>query len=175
MSSLPRVLGIDPGLHGALVLINSEARKLACAAMPTRKEKRSGGKYKTFVDEDRLLQLIRLWDPDISWLEDVFSKRGDGHVGAFSFGEGKGILKGVLAGCGVPRRYVSPQKWKADLHVSTEPELITARCNELFPGCERLLKSEGKREAAMIALWACLSGLGLQLYPLLPDFLNGLG
>jgi hypothetical protein len=51
---------------------------------------------------------------------------------------------------------VSPSVWKRDLNVGNEGVLITARCDRLFPRCTKLLKSEGKREAAMITLWGCL-------------------
>lgn len=162
--TMPRVLGFDPGLKGACVLIDTDACTLACEPMPTIQVKRSG-KWKTIIDEEGLALLVLRWDPVVGWIEDVYSRgsgptgdqRREGIVGAFTFGEGKGILKGVLAGCRVPRRYVSPQRWKGDLNVGTEGILITARCNKLLPQCAKLLKSEGKREAAMITLWGCLS------------------
>lgn len=151
-----RVLGFDPGLKGACVLIDTDAGTLACEPMPVAVVKRNR-KNKTIICEEGLALLVMRWVPDVGWIEDVYSQGGEGAVGAFSFGEGKGLLKGVLAGLRVPRRYVSPQRWKTDLNVSTEPVLITARCNQLFPACHRLLKSEGKREAAMITLWGCLA------------------
>lgn len=175
---MPRILGIDPGLKGALVLIDTDAGTLACEPMPIVRQRRSNGKFKTFICEESLALLVRRWGPACGWIEDVFARSSsggpDGEGGhresaraAFSFGEGKGILKGVLAGCGVPRRYVSPMKWKRDLNVGTEGVLITARCNRLFPECAKLLKSEGKREAAMITLWGCLDD-GLKVGPLIP-------
>lgn len=162
-------------------MIDTTACTLACEPMPIKVEKRSGGKFKTFLDEDRLCVILRSWVPDVGWIEDVFARssrggpEGDGGhresaSASFTFGEGKGILKGVLAGLGIPRRYVSPMKWKRDLNVATEGVLITARCNKLFPSCERLLKSEGKREAAMITLWGCLADGHRLLTPAVPIF-----
>lgn len=153
---MARILGFDPGLHGACVLIDTQALTLACRPMPLIKVKRSG-KMKAVIDEGGLASLLFEWVPDVGWIEDVYSMSGEGHSGAFTFGLGKGVLMGVLAGAGVPRRYVSPQKWKGDLNVGNEGVLITARCNQLFPRCSKLLKSEGKREAAMITLWGVLA------------------
>ena len=76
---------------------------------------------------------------------------------AFSFGEGKGILKGVCAGLRIPRQYVSPQVWKADLGlIGAAKNASKPRAQGLIPGCLKLLSSEGKAEAALIGLWACL-------------------
>lgn len=163
---MPRILGFDPGLTGACVLIDTDRNTLACEPMPTLKVQRNR-KWKNTVDEEALALLVIRWDPAVGWIENVFSQGGEGAVGAFSFGEGKGILKGVLAARRVPRRYVSPQRWKGDLNCGNEGILITARCNKLFPNCHRLLKSEGKREAAMITLWGVLN-MGLKVGDLHP-------
>jgi hypothetical protein len=95
---------------------------------------------------------------DIAWIEDVFSSPQMGVVSSFSFGEGKGVLKGVLAGCGVPRFYVSPAKWKADLRISAEKAIAKRQSWKLFPNCKRVLSSSGKAEAGLISLWGALSG-----------------
>lgn len=171
---MARVFGVDPGNKGALVLIDTVAATLACEPMPMVKVKRSDGGWKSEIDEGRMAEIVRAWLPiDCGWIEDVYSMPGEGHVGAFTFGEGKGKLKGVLAGCGVPRRKVHSSVWKRDLNVGDEGVLITARCDRLFPLCSNLLKSEGKREAAMITLWGVLhegytvaSGLLTPLTPL---------
>jgi hypothetical protein len=153
---MARVLGFDPGLKGACVLIDTVKATLACEPMPITRIKRSKG-WKTVLDEGALALLVGSWGPEVGWIEDVYSMPGEGHSGAFTFGEGKGVLKGVLAGLGVPRRLVHSSVWKRDLKVGNEGFMITARCDRLFPDCAKLLKSEGKREAAMICLWGCLS------------------
>lgn len=166
---MPRILGFDPGFKGAMTLIDTERALLRCEPMPVLRIKRPGRNDKTVIDEDRLALIVRRWDPVVGWIEDVYSMPGEGHAGAFSFGEGKGILKGVLAGLGIPRRKASPAAWKRGLHVGNEGVLITAACNKLFPGCAKLLKSEGKREAAMITLWGALQD-GVVVPRLTPSF-----
>ena len=54
-------------------------------------------------------------------------------------------------------RYVDPRRWKADLYVPADKQLAKARAWALFPGCEMILASEGKAEAALIALYGALS------------------
>lgn len=173
---MARIFGTDPGNKGAIVCIDTVAGTLACEPMPMMKVKRSDGRLANELDEGLLAEIVRSWLPlECGWIEDVYSMPGEGHVGAFTFGEGKGKLKGVLAGLGVPRRRVHASVWKRDLNVGNEGVLITARCDRLFPLCAKLLKSEGKREAAMITLWGVLNtvntvdlaNLGL-LQPLTP-------
>jgi hypothetical protein len=153
---MARVLGIDPGLTGALVLIDTVGATLACEPMPRVWVKRSG-KQKRVIDELAIANLLYSWAPDECWIEDVYSMPGEGHSGAFTFGLGKGVLMGTIAGCTRRRPlYVAPQVWKHDIKCPNSGHLITRRCNQLFPQCAKLLKSEGKREAAMITLWGAL-------------------
>jgi hypothetical protein len=76
---------------------------------------------------------------------------------AFSFGDSKGVIRGALGALGVALRYVDPARWKADLNVPADKQLAKARAWTLFPGCVALLSSEAKAEAAMIALFGCLT------------------
>jgi hypothetical protein len=146
--------------------------------MPVVTERRRGGKTKTFVNEDAVAALLRRHGPAEVWIEDVFAvarrpgpageARGDGARQAFSFGEGKGILKGVCAGLGIQRRYVSPQRWKTDMGLlGAAKNASKPRAHQLLPACVRLLASEGKAEAALIALWAWASD-GQPIRPLTP-------
>lgn len=173
------VVGIDPGLKGALARFDVSRLRLAIAPMPTMTTTRNR-KDKTIIDEDGLADLLRSWGPAVVWIEDVYSRAGkrgpngenygDGVVQAFSFGEGKGILKGVAAGLRIPREYVAPQVWKADLGlIGAAKNASKPRAQGLMPGCAKLLSSEGKAEAALIGLWACLQmGYGAKMAALLP-------
>jgi hypothetical protein len=148
-----RLLGIDPGHSGALAFLDLDAATLVVAAMPTVTLPNG----KTYVDEGALSNLVGSLAPSIAFIEDVYSSPQMGVVSAFSFGEGKGVLKGVLAGLGVERRYVSPAKWKADLGTSSDKDHTKALARKLFPKCRAILRSEGKCEAALIGLWGALS------------------
>jgi len=85
-------------------------------------------------------------------------QRGDGVRAAFSFGEGKRILRGVLAALGIARRYVSPQKWKDTLGlIGAKKNASKPRARALFPACQKVISSEGKAEAVLIATFGVLS------------------
>lgn len=156
-----RLVGIDPGRHGALAFFDTDAGTLAVAPIPIIGQQRSE-KMKFFVDEGRLVELLRVHQPEVAYIEDVFSMPSDGHVGAFSFGENKGVLKGTLAGVGCERRYVAPARWKAELGCTANKAETKKIARLLLPKCAGILKSEGKCEAALIGLWGCLS-LGLRV------------
>lgn len=154
-----RLVGIDPGLKGALAFFDLEANTLTCYSMPTVTEQRSKG-MKSFLDEGALSKIVRDHRPTISIIEDVFSSEQMGVVSAFSFGEGKGILKGVLAAHDCERHYVSPSVWKGDLACTADKNQTKRVAKLLLPKCLKILTNEGKCEAALIGLWGCLQ-LGL--------------
>lgn len=151
-----RILGTDPGRHGALALIDTGRGTLQVWAMPIA-ARALETIVKHLVDEERLADIVRVAAPDEAWIEDVWSRAGEGPVGAFSFGDSKGVLRGCLGALGVPRRYVPPARWKTDLKVPANKQQAKARAHALLPACAGILTSEGKAEAALISLYGCLS------------------
>ena len=78
-------------------------------------------------------------------------------MGCLTYWLPRRIHKGVCAGLGIPREYVAPQVWKQDLGlIGAAKNASKPRARGLMPGCFQLLSSEGKAEAALIGLWACL-------------------
>lgn len=157
LSVKPRCLiGIDPGLSGALAVLDLKGSLLDTFSMPTYTLKRSGDEKK-MIDEVGVFKILRDHAPEAVWIEDVWSSSQMGVVSAFSFGEGKGILKGACAGIGVKPRYVPPAVWKAVMGVSANKKTSKARALQLFPGKEKLLRSADKCEAALIGLYGLCS------------------
>ncbi|WP_139247225.1 crossover junction endodeoxyribonuclease RuvC [Hyphomicrobium sp. NDB2Meth4] len=95
--------------------------------------------------------------PTEFWIEDVFSSPQMGVVSSFSFGEGKGILKGIAAGRGITPSYITPSVWKRDIGVTAEKRSSILKAKRLFPFQQKMLTSEGKCEAALIALYGLLT------------------
>lgn len=161
------ILGIDPGLKGGLVFVGEDGRIVAAYKMPVKKiAKRSGGE-KSYVDEDALVKIIRSHLDGLleAWIEDVHAiggagkgpgARKDGVVGAFSFGQGKGTLIGVLAALSVPRRFTPPATWKAHMGVSSDKVKTILKAQSLFKKDAALLTKDGPAEAALIALYGFL-------------------
>lgn len=148
------ILGIDPGWKGALAFLNPVSRALTTIPMPV--EKRKNGK--TYLDCSGVLQALKVVGPITeAWIEDVYSSPQMGVVSAFSFGEGKGTLVGILAARGVPTRFVSPSTWKARLNLTSDKNHTKAFARALFPHAGKHLSTEGKCEAALIAQYGALT------------------
>lgn len=153
------VMGIDPGLKGGIAFLPANGKGTAVYKMPIAARELAGGTIKRNVDEDLLRDLIEKHKPTVAWIEDVWAhgggkgkeERKDGVVGAFSFGEGKGILRGVLGGLRVPRRYVAPITWKNRLHLTADKGACIARARSLYPRMD--IRGDGPAEALLIATY----------------------
>lgn len=104
-----------------------------------------------------VVALLRRHSPATAWVEDVFSSSQMGVVSAFSFGEGKGILKGAIRALDIELRYVSPAVWKNNLGCSAAKQTSILRAKQLFPFQIKLLRSEAKCEASLIGLFGLLA------------------
>ncbi len=152
-----KICGIDPGLSGALALFEDD-RFNQVLDMPTFQMK-----TKRTVNADGVSTILREWQPDHVFLELVGSRPGEGHVGAFSFGEGVGVLRGVAAALLLPITRVTPAQWKIALKVPAVKDGARARATQLMPRAAsnwQRVKDDGRAEAALIGLWGYRMGLG---------------
>ena len=147
--------GIDPGAHGAVAFIWPEIAKMAIFDMPTSDEVTSWRTYTT-TDGAELARIVRRHNPGVLYLEKVHSLPKDGAVGAFTFGEHNGTIKGVHQALGVKIERVTPQSWQAAMHASAKGKESKARAKSLFPACAHLITRVDKGEALMIALYGVL-------------------
>lgn len=147
------ILGIDPGLEGALAFINAGRSSLEVTRMPVHSITKT--KTKRFIDTYEVVNIIKKYKIDYAFMEQVASSPQMGVVSAFSFGEGYGKIQGVLAGLGVPINFVLPQVWKKSLGVPRDKKEAIARANQLFPNAE--FKKDGEAEASLIAFYGILS------------------
>ena len=155
------ILGIDPGLEGALSYIDGERAILVCSSLPFYEKTSSTKKTKKFIDQYELASILKKNKlPDYAYIEQVASSPQMGVVSSFSFGEGYGKVQGVLAGLGVPLTFVPPQVWKKTLNVPKDKKEAIARANQLFPNAA--FKKDGQAEASLIALYGTLS-LGIKI------------
>ncbi len=150
------VLGIDPGLSGALAMWDGHA--LTTLEIPTAK---STGRGREVLWGD----LNRQWAETFFWAEHVFLERvmsrpGEGISSAFKFGLVFGGLRGMIATKLLPLTLVTPAVWMKAMSVgrgSKEASII--RATELFPENAKEFrgpkggKKDGVAEAALIALY----------------------
>jgi len=150
------ICGIDPGLSGALAMLDARTGELRVFDMPTFALAR-GGKNKREIDVVGLANLIAAdRHPGHTFIEQVGAMPGQGVSGVFAFGKAYGIIIGVLAARGVPMTFVNPRVWKKALGVPAAKDGARARASQLMPTSAfwwPLVKHDGRAEAALIALY----------------------
>lgn len=149
--SASAILGIDPGLSGALALYDADG-SLEVMDIPTLQLR-----TKRVLDEYALARIIDNWSGRIRevWLEQAGVRPGEGAVGAFTFGRGYGALRGICAANFLTIMDVTSSAWKAALKVHGDKDESRQRASALFPRHGQLWplkRHDGRAEAALIAL-----------------------
>ena len=147
------ILGIDPGLSGALALSYRDG--LLYEEMPT---------IETQLDLQRLAQLLQGFKEhtDVALLEKVSAMPKQGVSSTFKFGRVYGAVEGMLVALGIPYQLVTPQTWMKVMHQGVEADLDSKARSQLafkrlFPkvdlltGTRRKKPHEGIVEALLIA------------------------
>ena len=140
------IAAIDPGKTGAIALLYSDL-SLYIEDMPIFGKEVSGtGLAATFKE----------FTPTHIYIESVNSF-GMGRQSAFNFGQGLGVIKGVIGTLQIPYSLVTPSKWKQHFNLSRDKDASRAAATRLFPNnAEQFAKKkdDGRAEAALLALWA---------------------
>lgn len=140
------VLGIDPGISGALGFYFTNATdRVSVEDMPV-----AGGS----ISAPLLADQIRRYAPTVALIEAVSAMPGQGVVSMFNFGKSFGQAIGVVGALGIPVHFVTPAKWKKHYGLSSDKEKCRERAQQLFPACAdrfELKKHHGRAEAALIA------------------------
>ena len=151
-----RVLGIDPGLTGAVACatINPAAGEVIAPEVHDLP-------VTDFVDGRKvpdpvgLYDLLRVLQPDLIVLEHVEARPGRGSVSSWRFASGFGA---TLAACQLatdgPRVHlVRPSIWKSALGLSSDKSASLAAARTAFPSAaDRLkrVKDDGRAEALLL-------------------------
>ena len=135
------VLGIDPGLGGALAFldvvrgttVDEHDVDIDIIDMPTLRLARSG-KARRELDLSTLARLIdkRASDIEHAFVELAGARPGQGVTSMFSFGRTYGATLGILAANFIPITTVAPRRWKRALGVPAAKDGARARASELF-------------------------------------------
>lgn len=156
-------LGIDPGLTGAIALID-DLRVVALHDIPVMTKPGGGAKVKNQIDPialaDLLRDLILLHQIELAVLEQVSTMPKQGVASNASLMHSFGIIEGALGWTMVPLIMAKPQKWKkaaglamgGDLTDSQKKSASLALARRLFPGASLdRVKDHGRAEALLIA------------------------
>lgn len=142
-------IGVDPGMSGAIALVDSYGVLVDVHDMPV-----VGGLVSAHAIVG--LEEWKMGSFDKVVIEDVHSMPKQGVASSFGFGRSKGVVEGVFAGLGISISYVAPVKWKRQLGLSADKGVCRRRAIELWPGRAQLfarVKDDGRAEAALIAYW----------------------
>ena len=148
------ILGIDPGLHGAIACLSLDRGLVKVARMPTVKVT-VGKVSKTRIACQELARFIIEQKPQHAFLEAVHAMPGQGVTSMFTFGQAFGQIEGVLAALRVPVTYVTPTSWKREMQVGRDKSSSRMRAIQLWPahaGSFVRVKDDGVAEAALIGL-----------------------
>lgn len=169
------VFGIDPGLTGALAVLDFDDHVLHIWDTPVVEVKTASSTRKR-CDPIAFAEAAKHFPLDYGAIENVHSTPNDGHVGAFSFGKVTGIAIGIFAGLDVPLASITPAKWKMQMLVPAYKDAAKARASELFPNCAPMWSramDHGRAEAAVIALHTAISLNLKPARPFAPGLING--
>jgi len=150
------VIGIDPGISGAIAVFDWYTKKLVeIIDMPTL-EVESGKTKKRHISAVSLANyLVGFTDTHIV-IEKVGAMPGQGVTSMFNFGRSAGIIEGVVAALEMPNTYVTPAAWTKAVGRAAGKDASRMRAMELFPSKADLFKrakDDGRADAALIAYW----------------------
>jgi hypothetical protein len=181
-----RILAIDPGISGALALLELEQgqsinrpRVVEVLSMPTMARKKDG--TGEAVNSAGLADAIARLRPEIVVLEQasavaaprdktplgdgkVQKQHGMGVAGAFNFGVGYGVIIGCCAR--LPKYFVTPASWKKRMKVPSSrdnKDYARTLALALFPYLSEQLerkKDVGRAEAILIGMDYCQQLVG---------------
>jgi crossover junction endodeoxyribonuclease RuvC len=112
------ILGIDPGAHGAVVILNEAGDLTAIFDMPTTPEANG----RTATNAPLLAGILAQSHARIIYCEFVGARPTDAKVAALSFGRARGVIEGCAGALGIPIVFITPPTWKrlADIPAGVE-------------------------------------------------------
>ena len=156
------VVGIDPGVSGALAIIEGEGNTWAVRSvydLPVVQERTSAGKMRRHIDPVALYALLDGLGPvDRIVVERLNAPPGISGVAAYSLGATAATISTVLALLGLGVKLVSSSVWKRAMEVPKDKEAARQFATERFGTTEywRRKLDHNRAEAALIALYGAL-------------------
>lgn len=152
--------GVDPGMSGAIAIIDEDGNYVNHLHMPTVKINTANE-----VNVPAVADFLSGYHISHCFLEKVQGMNKEGQrqsaSTAFKFGDSYGCVKGVICGQMIPLTYMTPQQWKKHAKlIGKDKDASRGRCVQLYPHIKDLaLKQKG--QALGDALLIARAGLGL--------------
>ncbi len=150
-----RVIGIDPGLSGAVAILENN-KVINIFDIPVMTE---GKKNKRQLNSALLVSLIKentVNQEEVAVVvEQVNAMPGQGVTSMFNFGQTFGALKGICAALELPIFFVRPSKWKKHFElINSSKDASRTKVIEMYPKLSNQLskkKDVNKSDAILIA------------------------
>lgn len=155
------ILGVDPGLHGAVAVLRFEGDRVYPNVFDSPKDWISGNRYRHDVRSMTALiwsaaKMAEPEEPVFAVIEHVHAMPLNGGIACFSLGYGFGLWHGICTALGLTIELVSPQRWKADMLDRKGKGASLEKARLLYPDLARHLArkmDDGRAEALLIADW----------------------
>jgi crossover junction endodeoxyribonuclease RuvC len=161
--AVTRFIGIDPGLTGALALLevaNGDTTLVDVIDVPV-----VGSGAKQCVDVILLQEWLLRHGPRHAFLERAQAMPKQGASSGFKYGRTVGALEAVIAVSNIAITMVEPSKWKRHFHLQGgDKEGARGLVIRLFPGEHRFFarkKDHGRAEAVLVGLYGMQTSLQL--------------
>ena len=154
------VVGIDPGLSGAMAFIVHSGSVLKTRLMPTLQ----ASKTKREIDERMLFRILTVRKRAIShvFIEKVHAMKKQGVTSCFNFGCGWGMIRGICTALELPYTLVHSTTWKKamckDLPKGKDVSIIVAK--RLWPGVNLKATDRSKKDHSGLADALCIAEWG---------------
>ncbi len=150
-----RIIGIDPGLSGAIAVLDNN-KVLKIYDMPVMAE---GKKNKRQLNSAQLVNIIKENIENREEInvvvEQVNAMPGQGVTSMFNFGQTFGAIKGVCAALNLPIFFIRPSKWKKYFElINSSKDSSRTKAIEMYPSIADQLskkKDVNKSDAILIA------------------------
>ena len=150
-----RIFGIDPGLSGALAILD-EKKIFEVIDLPTMSD---GKKNKKQLNSAHLSKYMQSNIIDLNKsavvVEQVNAMPGQGVTSMFNFGQTFGAIKGICATLNLPIYFVRPSKWKKHFElINSSKDASRTKAIEMYPTFANHLskkKDVNKSDAILIA------------------------
>ena len=158
------VIGVDPGLTGAISLICSKRGLLECEDLPTCSNGQETGKMLRWIDVDKLQTLLAVWSSRHAFAEHAVHACIERPIPmptlpaqtvASQF-DTFGVIRALITGKVSPNgmTIVNPQAWKKIFGLKTDKEASRACALRLYPDAPvTRIKDHNRAESILIGHW----------------------
>lgn len=150
------VLGIDIGVRGGIALLDQYGKLIDVWEMPCLHD---GAKNRRSINAPLLSAIVFKTHVTTAFVERVGPRPKEGAVGAFAFGDCRGVVRGVLAAASIPVVWIAPPSWKRIVGIPPGKEgakdAARAKAIARWPDMAEKFRhknDDGLAEAALIAL-----------------------